>query len=36
VHRNNQGRRCGGDENSSKDMGAIVATTGVLQEGTDA
>jgi hypothetical protein len=27
---------CGGDENSSKDMGAIVATTGVLQQGTGA
>jgi AAA domain len=27
---------CGGDENSSKDMGAIVATTTFLQQGTDA
>jgi hypothetical protein len=27
---------CGGDENSSKDMGAIVNTTGLLQQGTGA
>jgi AAA domain len=27
---------CGGDENSSKDMGAIVAATALLQDGTDA
>jgi len=27
---------CGGDENSSKDMGAIVTATGLLQQGTDA
>jgi hypothetical protein len=27
---------CGGDENSSKDMGAIVATTTLLQQGTGA
>jgi hypothetical protein len=27
---------CGGDENSSKDMGAIVAATGLLQQGTGA
>jgi hypothetical protein len=27
---------CGGDENSPTDMGAIVATTGVLQQGTGA
>jgi hypothetical protein len=27
---------CGGDENSSKDMGAIVSTTGLLQHGTGA
>jgi uncharacterized RmlC-like cupin family protein len=27
---------CGGDENSPKDMGAIVAATGILQQGTGA
>jgi AAA domain len=27
---------CGGDENSSKDMGAIVTTTGLLQQGAGA
>ena len=27
---------CGGDENSPKDMGAIVKTTGLLQQGTEA
>jgi hypothetical protein len=27
---------CGGDENSPKDMGSVVATTGVLQRGTNA
>jgi hypothetical protein len=27
---------CGGDENSPRDMGSIVATTGALQQGTNA